>query len=259
VKRRLDEAVAERAGISRARARTLIVAGRVRVEGKPATKPGHDVAAEASIEVERAAPYVSRGGEKLEAALAAFRFDPSGLRALDIGASTGGFTDCLLKHGAAHVVAVDVGYGQLAWQLRTDPRVSVVERCNVRTAAPNAFGEPFDCIVIDASFISVRLLLERAAAMLSDHGAIIALVKPQFEAGRESVGRGGVVRDPAIHRRVLVDVRDALAPMGLSAVGVCASPLLGPAGNREFFLFIARSGPVVSDETIAHAVENVQP
>ncbi|MGH7755617.1 MAG: TlyA family RNA methyltransferase, partial [Vulcanimicrobiaceae bacterium] len=228
---RLDEVVAERAGVTRSRARALIVAGRVRVDGRPATKAGAAVAPEANLELERPRPYAGRGGEKLEGALAAFALDVRGLRALDVGASTGGFTDCLLKAGAAGVVALDVGYGQLATELRGDPRVQVIERTNFRLLPDGALGAPFDLVTIDASFTSVLPLLARARAFLAPEGAILALVKPQFEAGRAAVGRRGVVRDPAIHREVLERVVAALAELGLVAVGLAPSRLRGPAGN----------------------------
>jgi len=248
---RLDDAVAQRAGVTRSRARGLILAGRVRVDGVAATKAGANVRDDAQIEVERAKPYVSRGGEKLEHALKSFAIDPRTMRALDIGASTGGFTDCLLQLGAAHVTAVDVGYGQIAWSLRNDPRVRVVERTNFRHIESEALGEPFNLIVIDVSFISLRPIIERARSFLASDGAIVALIKPQFEAGREHVRRGGVVRDPEVHAAVLREVRDAMNALDLRAVSLVASPLLGPAGNREFFIAVRSGGEAVSDEAIA--------
>ncbi len=253
---RLDEAVAERTGVTRSRARSLIIAGRVRVDGRPATKPGTPVSASAVLAVERARPFVSRGGEKLEGALVAFGLDVTGARGLDIGASTGGFTDCLLKRGAAHVTALDVGYGQIALALRADPRVRVIERTNFRLVAPGSLGEPFDVVTIDASFISVVTLVERARAFLSDDGTIVALIKPQFEAGRERLGRGGVVRDAAVHRAILYEVRDAIAALGLVANHVCASGLRGPAGNVEFFALVRRDGMPYGDAAIEAALAN---
>ncbi len=244
---RLDEAVAERAGVTRSRARSLIMAGRVRVDGRPATKPGASFAAGATLDVERPRPYVSRGGEKLERALAAFGLDVRGVRALDVGASTGGFTDCLLAHGAAHVTALDVGYGQLAVPLRDDPRVTVVERTNFRLVPDGALGAPFDVIAIDASFISVVTMLDRARAFLAPAGSIVALIKPQFEAGRERLGGGGVVRDESVRVEILHEVRDALAALGLCAVAATRSPLRGPAGNVEAFFLIRREGTPASD------------
>jgi len=177
-----------------------------------------------------------------------------GLGALDVGASTGGFTDCLLQRGAAHVTAVDVGYGQLDWRLRNDPRVTVMERTNFRLLPDDTFAEPFDLIVIDTSFISLRTILARAVGYLAPDGQIVALVKPQFEAGRERLGGGGVVRDPAVHRAVLREVRDAAAALGLPIADLVASPLLGPAGNREFLAELRRGAEVIGDERIDRVV-----
>ena len=252
---RLDEIVAERNGITRSQARALIIEGRVRVNGAPATKPGTSIRDGAAIEVERPRPFVSRGGEKLDRALSEFGIDVRGMRALDIGASTGGFTDCLLQRGAAHVVAVDVGYGQLDWGLRNDPRVTVMERTNFRTLAADAFaGEPFDLIAADASFISLRTILARAVSFLAPAGEIVALVKPQFEAGRARLGKRGVVRDPEVHRAVLREIRDAMPELGLIPSALTASPLVGPAGNREFLLRLTRRGEALSDARIDEVV-----
>jgi len=251
--RRLDEVVAERAGVTRSRARSLIIAGRVRVDGRPSTKPGANVASGASLDVERPRPFVSRGGEKLEGALEAFGLDVRGARALDVGASTGGFTDCLLRRGATHVTALDVGYGQLAVPLRDDARVSLRERTNFRLLADDAFPEPFDPIVIDASFISVVTMLGRAKHYLAPGGSIVALVKPQFEAGRERLGGGGVVRDPVVRLAVLREVRDAVAGIGLVVAGVSRSALRGPAGNVEVFFLIRAAGEAVDDAALAAA------
>lgn len=256
---RLDAAVAEQLGVTRSQARSLIMEGRVRVNGAPATKPGANVRDGAAIEIERPRRFVSRGGEKLDAALDAFGMDVAGLRALDIGASTGGFTDCLLQRGAAGVVAVDVGYGQLDWKLRTDPRVTVMERTNFRHLETDAFDRPFDIIVADTSFISLRTILARAVGDLAESGDIVALVKPQFEAGRERLGTGGVVRDPEVHREVLREVRDAMLALGLTPVALVSSPLLGPAGNREFLMRMRRSGEPLDDARIdAVVAEPVQ-
>jgi len=252
---RLDELVAERSGITRSQARALIIEGRVRVNGAPATKPGTSIRDGASIEVERPRPFVSRGGEKLDRALTEFGIDVRGMRTLDIGASTGGFTDCILKRGAAHVVAVDVGYGQLDWGLRNDPRVTVMERTNFRTLAADAFaGELFDLIVADASFISLRTILARAVSFLAPAGQIVALVKPQFEAGRARLGKRGVVRDPEVHRAVLREIRDAMADLGLIPTALTASPLVGPAGNRELLIRLARRGEAIADARIDEVV-----
>jgi 23S rRNA (cytidine1920-2'-O)/16S rRNA (cytidine1409-2'-O)-methyltransferase len=230
------------------------MAGRVRVNGIPWTKPGANVRADAQVHVIRPKPYVSRGGEKLEHALESLGVDARGLQALDVGASTGGFTDCLLSAGAAHVTALDVGYGQIAWQLRNDPRVTVIERCNFRTLGDDAFPGGFDLVVIDASFISVLTILERARHYLRTGGSIVALVKPQFEVGKARLGGGGVVRAPGVHWAVLREVRDGALSLGLLAVSAVASPLLGPAGNREFFFRLQREGAVVDDASIGRVV-----
>ncbi len=230
------------------------MAGRVRVAGRVATKPGMSVASEAPLEVERAPSYVSRGGDKLAGALAAFSLDPSGSRALDIGASTGGFTDALLAHGAAHVTALDVGYGQLATSLRDDPRVTVVERTNFRLLQAGALGEPFEVVTIDASFISVVTLIDRARAFLTGDGYVIALVKPQFEAGPKRLGGGGVVRNRGVHRAILCEVRDALCAIGLAPVALAPSTLRGPAGNIEFFTLVRRAGNAYDDDAIERAL-----
>lgn len=247
---RLDAAVAECAGVTRSQARSLIMEGRVRVDGIVATKAGQPAKASAAIEIARPRRFVSRGGEKLDHALAAFGIDVAAKEVLDVGASTGGFTDCLLQRGAAAVTALDVGYGQLDWRLRTDARVRVVERVNFRLLDDDAFPAGFDAIVVDASFISMRVLARRARAYLRPNGLIVALVKPQFEAGRERVA-GGVVRDRSVHRDVLREVRDDLARDGLVAVALEASPLLGPAGNREFFLELRAGGVAIDDARIA--------
>jgi 23S rRNA (cytidine1920-2'-O)/16S rRNA (cytidine1409-2'-O)-methyltransferase len=248
--RRLDAVVAATTGLTRSQVRGLILAGKVRVDDVPSTKPGANVREGAHIVVEEQPRYVSRGGEKLEGALRAFGLDVSGLDVLDVGASTGGFTDALLQHGARHVTALDVGYGQLAWRLRADPRVNVVERTNFRTLNDDAFPARFDLIVVDASFISLRTIVARAVAYLRDDGAIVALVKPQFEAGRERIGGGGVVRDPIVHAAVLREVRDAVRAAGVRVVRAAVSPLKGPAGNVEFFYELRREGPEVDDAAL---------
>ncbi len=250
VTERLDSAVSEREGITRSQARSLIMEGRVRVNGTPATKAGASVRADSKIEVERPRRFVSRGGEKLDYAIDTFRIHVPGKYALDVGASSGGFTDCLLQRGAVHVVALDVGYGQLDWRLRNDARVTVMERVNFRYVPDEAFARCFDIVVIDASFISLRTIAARAVRSLTPEGDIVALVKPQFEAGRERLGSGGVVRDPGVHRAVLREIRDAMASLGLAAVAVTESPLLGPAGNREFLMRLRRSGTPVDDGVI---------
>ncbi len=232
-KERLDRLLVERGlAESRSQAQRLIMAGEVRVAGEVADKPGRQVPVDAPIEVMARPRFVSRGGEKLEAALNRFGLDVRGWVAADVGASTGGFTDCLLQRGAARVYAIDVGYGQLAWRLRNDPRVVVMERTNARYL--ERLPEPVDLVTIDVSFISLRLIFPRAVNWLKAEGHVIALIKPQFEAGRREVGKGGVVRDPAVHRTVLARVLTAAADLGLGLQGLMPSPLLGPAGNVEF-------------------------
>ena len=239
MKERLDKLLVSR-GLceSREKAQALILAGKVRVGGEPARKAGHQVPAGAEVEVEgKDHPYVSRGGVKLEAALRAFALDPAGWTCMDIGASTGGFTDCLLQAGAARVIAVDVGYGQLAWPLRNDPRVTLFERTNIRELEPERVGTRARLAVMDVSFISLRLVLRQAVRFLEPGGRVLALVKPQFEAGREQVGKGGRVSDPAVHAEVLDTVRREGEALGMTTLGAIESPLPGKkSGNREFFL-----------------------
>lgn len=239
---RLDVAVAQTAGISRERAQGLILAGRVGVDGVAVRKTGFPVEPGATIAIAGDERYVSRGGHKLERALHAFGWSPAGLRCLDVGASTGGFTDCLLQHGAASVVALDVGYGHLAWKLRQDPRVSVVERCNFRHADIAKLGGPFDFVTVDASFISLGKLAVQLAAALVTGGLIVSLVKPQFEAGRSAVERGGVVRDRAAHESALRQVIAAYQAAGLRCHALTYSPIKGPAGNIEFLLGASSGG-----------------
>jgi 23S rRNA (cytidine1920-2'-O)/16S rRNA (cytidine1409-2'-O)-methyltransferase len=250
MKVRLDAIVAERGEMTRSQARSLIMEGRVSVDGVVAVKAGQGVAPDARIEIEPSRRFVSRGGEKLEHALEAFAIDVRGVEALDVGASTGGFTDCLLQRGAARVTAVDVGYGQLDWRLRNDTRVRVMERANFRHLPDDAFPSGFDLIAVDTSFISLRTILVRAVAYLRDGGVIIALVKTQFEAGRERVGAGGVVRDRETHRDVLHGVRAAAVALGLTPVGLVASPLRGPAGNREFLMELRWAGTPFDDARV---------
>jgi 23S rRNA (cytidine1920-2'-O)/16S rRNA (cytidine1409-2'-O)-methyltransferase len=238
-RRRLDVLLVERGlASSREHARALILARDVLVDGTPALRPAEAVPPGSDVTVRAAAPYVSRGGEKLAHALARTGVEVAGRRCLDVGASTGGFTDCLLQHGAASVVAVDVGYGQLATSLRDDPRVEVRERVNAREMTP--LEPPVDLATIDVSFISLRLVLPPVIASLRPGGDILALVKPQFEAGRDEVGRGGVVRDPNVHASCVARVALWAIEHGLHVRGVVRSPLTGPAGNREFFLWLRR-------------------
>jgi 23S rRNA (cytidine1920-2'-O)/16S rRNA (cytidine1409-2'-O)-methyltransferase len=232
-KERLDLLLVERGlAESRQQAQRLIMAGQVTVDGGLVDKPGSRVPAAAGIEVDGGLPYVSRGGYKLEAALDAFGLDVAGLVAADVGASTGGFTDCLLQRGAARVYAIDVGYGQLAWKLQQDPRVVVMDRVNARYL--ERLPEAVDLATADTSFISLRLILPAVMGWLVPGGQIVALIKPQFEAGRRQVGKGGVVRDPAVHRSVLAGVLDWAGERGLGLMGLVRSPITGPAGNVEF-------------------------
>ncbi len=220
---------------SRSLAQRLIMAGQVRVEGQVVLRASLRIANDSQVTVDQKPAYVSRGGEKLAAALAAFALeDLTGLVCADIGASTGGFTDCLLQHGARHVFAVDVGYGELHWKLRGDPRVTVMERTNARHLA--GFPQPVNLVTVDASFISLRILLPVIHSWFGDRpGQVVALIKPQFEAGRRDAAKGeGVIRDPAVHRQVLAGVLEFALQEGFSISGLIRSPLLGPKGNVEF-------------------------
>jgi 23S rRNA (cytidine1920-2'-O)/16S rRNA (cytidine1409-2'-O)-methyltransferase len=239
-RRRLDAELVRRGlAASREEARNLVEGGVVRVAGAPASKPDRLVAEHEPVLVSGAGrPFVSRGGEKLEAALARFRVDVAGKRCLDAGASTGGFTDCLLQRGAATVLAVDVGYGQLHPKLRHDPRVVVAERTNVRLLRAADLAGTFEVVAADLSFISLRAVVPNLAGDLACPGAdLVLLVKPQFEAGRQHAARGrGVIRQPAVRRGALADVASALVETGATIMGAMASPLLGPAGNAEYFV-----------------------
>jgi 23S rRNA (cytidine1920-2'-O)/16S rRNA (cytidine1409-2'-O)-methyltransferase len=258
-RRRLDRELVRR-GLARSRehAVELVAGGRVTVAGSTATKPATQVETSAPIVVRTAGAgpeYVSRGGHKLAGALAAFTgLMPAGRRCLDAGASTGGFTDVLLRAGAAHVVAVDVGYGQLAWPLRTDDRVTVLERVNIRDLTPEQVGEPPNLIVADLSFISLRLVLgplQRCATADADYAM---MVKPQFEVGRDRVGAGGVVRDPGLRAEAVRDVAGHAVGLGLGVRGVTASPLPGPSGNVEYFLWLRAGSPPLVEAELAKAV-----
>lgn len=244
MKVRLDQRlVNDGLAASREQAQRVIRVGSVFVDGQRRDKPGCLIATAAAVVVRgEACPYVSRGGLKLEGALARFGLsDLGGAGALDVGSSTGGFTDCLLRHGAGHVWAIDVGRGQLHERLRRDPRVSWREGLNARHLALDWLGEvPAQIVSIDVSFISLRLILPRAAAVLAPGGRVVALVKPQFEADRRAVRRGGVIRDRATHRRVLESMVEYVLSAGWRVEGVCPSPVAGPAGNREFFLLLSR-------------------
>jgi 23S rRNA (cytidine1920-2'-O)/16S rRNA (cytidine1409-2'-O)-methyltransferase len=243
-RRRLDLLLVER-GLcaSRQEASRLILAGKVRLAGGRIEKPGTLVSPETSVEVAGPAhPFVGRGGVKLRHALEVFRVDPRGRVCLDVGASTGGFTDCLLQAGADLVIAVDVGYGQLAARLREDPRVHLLERTNIRHLEPSRLPARPDLATVDVSFISLGLVLPPVVRLLGPPAEIVALVKPQFEVGRGQVGRRGVVRDPDQHRAVLARLASGAAELSLRVVGVTASPLLGPMGNREFLMYLAADG-----------------
>ncbi len=239
---------------TRAKAQAAIMAGAVRVNGEPARKAGELVPPGARVEVVQAQRYVSRGGLKLEHALHTFGVRVEGRVCLDVGASTGGFTDCLLQMGASRVYAIDVGYGQLDWKLRNDPRVVVVERTNFRYAKPGDFP-PAQLITVDVSFISLTKILPAARHFLDGGGDLIALVKPQFEAGPQWVGKGGVVRDPLVHRRVLSDLVQAAWDGGWESLGITPSPIKGAEGNIEFLLWLARgSGRRLGEREIEEAV-----
>jgi 23S rRNA (cytidine1920-2'-O)/16S rRNA (cytidine1409-2'-O)-methyltransferase len=236
-KHRLDQLVVERglAG-SREKAQALILAGQVIVNGQKSSKPGHSIADDAHIEVLERMPYVSRGGFKLAAALERFSIDVTGWTCLDVGASTGGFTDCLLQRGAACVWAIDVGHGQFDWKLRNDPRVVVKEGVNARYLQAADYPVKFELAVCDASFISTTLLIPAIAPLLTSPRRMIVLVKPQFEVGRADIGKGGIVRDPELHEFACARVRSAVEALGLNSA-IIPSPILGAEGNREFLLY----------------------
>jgi 23S rRNA (cytidine1920-2'-O)/16S rRNA (cytidine1409-2'-O)-methyltransferase len=222
---------------SRERAQALILAAKVLVDGQRITKAGQKVSPQCQTElVGEDIPYASRGGLKLEHALQTFGVQVQGLVSMDVGASTGGFTDCLLQHGAARVYAIDVGYGQLDWKLRQDPRVVVLERQNIRYLQRERIPEPIEMATIDASFISLKLVVPAVLPFLGPGAQCVALIKPQFEAGREHVGKGGVVRDETVHEQVCQSVSHFLDALGLLVKGITPSPILGPKGNREFLI-----------------------
>ncbi|MFN8471977.1 MAG: TlyA family RNA methyltransferase [Anaerolineae bacterium] len=246
MKERLDALLVQRGlAESRTQAQRMIEAGEVRVAGQVVDKPGTRVDAEAEIAVETKPQFASRGGFKLDAALDAFAIDPAGRIALDVGASTGGFTDVLLRRGAARVYAVDVGYGQLAWALRQDPRVVVMDRVNIRYL--ETLPEPADLTVIDVSFISLRLVLPAVARLAREGSDVVALIKPQFEVGKGQVGKGGVVRDPALHKEVLRGVLTWAGENGFATRGLIRSPIVGPAGNVEFLAHLVVGGAPTAD------------
>jgi 23S rRNA (cytidine1920-2'-O)/16S rRNA (cytidine1409-2'-O)-methyltransferase len=243
-KQRLDRLlVAKGLAPSRQRARAMIMAGKILVNSQPAGKAGILVCQADCIELKgNDIPYVSRGGLKLEAALQSLELNINGSICLDVGASTGGFTDCLLQNGAARVYAVDVGYGQLAWKLRQDQRVVVIERTNIRYMPAEAVAEPIDLATIDVSFISLKIVVPAVTAFLRRDAYILALIKPQFEVGKNQVGKGGVVRDKNLHTRVIQNLSSFFKEKGMLCLEVFPSPILGPKGNREFFILLQSTG-----------------
>jgi 23S rRNA (cytidine1920-2'-O)/16S rRNA (cytidine1409-2'-O)-methyltransferase len=238
-RQRLDLLLLERGLVdSREEGRRRILAGDVLVNDQAVTKAGSAIDARAAIRLKARSRYVSRGGFKLEKALSEFAVDVNGKTALDVGASTGGFTDCLLAHGAARVIAVDVGYGQLDWKLRNDSRVTVLEKTNIRYLEPDALPGRAELASIDVSFISLKLVLPRLILLLIPRHEVIALIKPQFEVGKGQVGKGGVVRSSREHERVIAAMTTAAIEQGYHVVGVIESPLLGPKGNEEFLMYL---------------------
>ena len=252
IKKRLDVLLTERLyAETRSKAQAIIMAGQVYVNGQKADKPG--ISYEETVEIEvrgDTCPYVSRGGLKLEKALRDFGVKPEGYVCSDSGASTGGFTDCLLQQGASKVFAIDVGYGQLDWKIRSDPRVVVMERTNIRYVTPEQLGEPLDLSVIDVSFIGLEIVLPTIKTLLKpDSGQVLCLIKPQFEAGKENVGKKGVVRDPKIHQMVLDNFVTLVNSLGFTILGLTFSPVKGPEGNIEFLghLTLAEQEGIVPD------------
>ncbi|MDH3658460.1 MAG: TlyA family RNA methyltransferase [Alphaproteobacteria bacterium] len=240
---RADQLVVERGlAETRTKAQALIIAGSVFTGEQRVDKPGQTMPDDTELELRgQALPYVSRGGLKLAHGLDHFDLDPAGMTAIDVGASTGGFTDVLLQRGAVSVYAVDVGHGQLDWRLRNDPRVAVLEKTNARYLTSNEIGDPIDLVVCDASFISLRTVLPASLALVKAGGWLVALIKPQFEVGKGEVGKGGVIRDEALHRRVCDEIETWLSKdCGWTVLGITPSPVLGPKGNREFLIAARR-------------------
>ncbi len=241
---------------SRERAKTTVMSGLVFVDGKRIDKPGTQVSPDSKIEVKGSAiPYVSRGGLKLEKALKVFHIDPTGMHCIDCGASTGGFTDVLLKNGAEKVFAVDVGYGQLAWSLRQDERVVNMERTNIRHISPEQIPEALDLAVADLSFISLKLVLPAISSVLNDKAELVCLIKPQFEAGKDEVGKKGVVRDESVHLAVIESILDFVPTIGLTVLGLDYSPIKGPEGNIEYLCYMKKGGGEAPDINAAGIVE----
>ena len=255
-KTRLDQRLVDEGHFpSRPKAKAAIMAGLVFVNDVRVDKAGTAVASDAKLEVRgQAIPYVSRGGLKLARALQVFPIVVTDRVVIDVGASTGGFTDCLLQNGAAKVYAIDVGYGQLDWSLRQDPRVVVMERTNIRTVTPEMLADVPTLAVVDVAFISLTKFFQQLLALLADHGDVICLIKPQFEAGREAVGKKGVVRDPAVHRAVLVKLTSTLQEFGAGLCGLDHSPIRGPEGNIEYLAHFSKGAPKVSAESMANVI-----
>ncbi len=238
---RLDQLLVQKGlTASREKAKALIMAGLAQVNGILIDKAGRLVPTSATVELKGTHPYVSRGGLKLEAAIRHFTPDVEGKSLIDVGASTGGFTDCLLQNGAKRIIAVDVGYGQLDWKLRQDPRVTVLEKTNARYLKPKDIDAPIHGAVIDVSFISLKLIIPPVSNILEDQAFIIALIKPQFEVGKGQVGKGGVVRDPNLHQKVIEQLKVFFKTMNWTIQGHIPSPILGPKGNREFLVYLTR-------------------
>jgi 23S rRNA (cytidine1920-2'-O)/16S rRNA (cytidine1409-2'-O)-methyltransferase len=243
-KERIDRILVDRGlAQTRSRAQAMILAGTVLVSDQRIDKPGQMIDSESDVRIKgESLKYVSRGGLKLEAALREFRINPEGNTCLDVGASTGGFTDCLLQQGATRVWALDVGHNQLAWKIRSDPRVVVIEGHNARDMAKEQFEATFDIATIDVSFISLRMVIPAVLSVVSDNADIVALIKPQFEVGKGGVGKGGIVRDPGKHRAVLNNIVSFTAGLGLDTFGLVESPILGAEGNREFLIRLRKTG-----------------
>ena len=260
MKKRLDILVTERGlAESREKAKTLIMAGQVYVDGQKADKPGDTFSEDAAVEVRgKGLPYVSRGGLKLEKAMREFGLQLQGCTCMDIGASTGGFTDCMLQNGAQRVYSVDVGYGQLAWSLRTDPRVVNLERTNARYLTREQVPEEIDFFSVDVSFISLTLILPAVRPLLAEHGQAMCLIKPQFEAGREKVGKKGVVRDKAVHEEVIEKICSFALENGFSVLGLTFSPVKGPEGNIEYLIYLERSEAPSQGEQVPSAQQVVE-
>lgn len=264
IKKRLDVLLVEKGyADTRSKAQAIIMSGQVYVAGQKADKPGISYEETVDLEVRTGGcPYVSRGGLKLEKALRDFGVDPTGYVCSDSGASTGGFTDCLLQQGASKVFAIDVGYGQLDWKIRSDPRVVVMERTNVRYVTPEQLGEPLDLSVIDVSFISLKIVLPVIKTFLKSTGQVLCLIKPQFEAGKEKVGKKGVVRDPAVHKEVLDNFVSLANELEFKILGLTFSPVKGPEGNIEFLahLTLDDKAPIEPDtaDVVAKAHESLK-